>query len=136
MNYEVFERVNSRQTVEPEVGKCYHRLMDLPGTRGDRISGVLPFLTDGEGREFGASILEQEFEGSEKYIVSVYEFVKPDPIRKNSFPAQLVDGRVANLKLARMFFSYQTNYDELHEFCVMIDAAIDKLYEQDLLYNR
>ncbi len=134
MNFEILEqKANVLETVRPEVSKLHKRLMDLPGSKSERISGVLPFYVDEQGNEYGAVILEQEYAGSDSFIVLIYDFVGSSFLKPNYYVGELADGREANLHLTKMYWVNRCDYDELHQVCAMIDGAIDRFYANNLL---
>lgn len=129
------EVLNTKDTVLPELNKCYMRLMELPGSRNERISGVLPFYCDEAGHEYAVSVIEREFSGSESFALFVYELCEPSGFKSHYFERELVDGRQAKMKLTNLIFSNRCNYDELHELCAMIDISIDNYYASNIFRN-
>lgn len=129
------EIVNTKETVVSELAKCYLRLMDLVGSKDERISGLLPLMSKEEGRELAVSIVEREYRSSESFAVFIYEIVEPSLLHRG-FKAELADGREATIHLVDLLFSNKCDYDTLHELCAMIDTSLDDYYANNLFCDR
>ncbi len=127
------EMMNTKETVIPELSKCYLRLMELPGTKGERTTGLLPI--DGLG-DIAVSVVEREYSGSESFAVFIYELAEPELLEQDCFERELADGRHTNVRLKDMIISNRCNYDTLHELCAMIDVSLEKYYEANIFCNR
>ncbi len=125
--------MNTKETVVPELAKCYLRLMELHGVKNDRISGLVPL--DCEGR-LAVSIVEREYSGSESFAVFIYELAEPEGVKQDCFECEMIDGRKANVRLVDMMFSSRCNYDTLHELCAMIDVSLEEHNAADIFCNR
>ena len=129
------ERVNSKETVLPELAKCYSRLMSAGEPQGDRITGLLPIVAGNDG-EIAVSMVERGQTGSERFAVFIYEVLNQGKRDIASFERQLIDGRTVKLCLKDLKFDDRCDFGMLHELCTVIESAMDDYYADDLFCDR